>query len=557
LRTLHDLLSTTTRRRAAVERAPETTWKAVTTLLTGILQDSGLDAANEFLEGVTEILRTVVGLIKEATDRDEMIDAILTACDPENRETLLSAHRTTVEASIPRLTREEMDGWLADQYQDCLGELSAIGARSPAVTLAIDDTHEKAGSKYLNGAYSYIHVGQQSTWERGFKYPTVYDCTHQAFVGGRHQDYRLTEDQKRELRPWIRDLQAKCDVAREAGCQVAVIEGDRGYFVAELFAASHFGLFNPGAPAGDQPRVVVPRKFTREKDKFKWDYLLDGDQPQVFVDHLKLSPYTHPALRGACEGVFEKTANYCYLIPYACVAVVDEYVRGSSRTLAEAREDARTVQEGIDTCEEELVATEAAYFAHFQQYSKKPPAKPGAGKGKKREKFHDVTDKCLYEKCCCLRERLKKWKGKKKALLHSLMFFAISLQPGEDPTVRPEVFVALARDYHERWGVENGFRDVKGVFIRPTRSRKPTRRQFNLMLGEYLYDRWRVARTREILAIVRKGAWNKRPYDPGRPWVRRKLEQEVNDVVSARAYLARLWALAVKELIKKRFKGIS
>jgi hypothetical protein len=553
---IKQLLMTRTRRQAAVDHEPGTADKAVVTLLSSILLASGMDAGAELLAAIVAIVHDTLVAVAAAPDRDAALEGALELFNPSAGASPLAVHRTTADAMVPRLTRAEMDGVLGQEYLAGMAELDALGARSPAVTLVIDTTGERAAARHLNGAFSYINVGQKKTWERGFKFPSIYDATHQLFVGCHHADYRLKEDQKRALRPWVEDLRAKVATVRAAGSTVAVIEGDRYYFAGEFYAASYFGMLDPGAPAREQPRLVVPRKFTRGKEDFKWNYLMDPAQAEVFTDFLNLSPYTHPALVGQCATAFAKGEKGQYQVPYACVAVVDEYGRKDPRTLAEVRGEARKVQAGIEECTAALPAAEAAYLAHCPKVKGKKAVVPGRGRGAKRANFKDAADERLYRECIHLGDALKGWKDKKADLLEALMFFAVSLRPGEDPADHPATFLALARDYHERWGIENGFRDVKHLFLRPGRSPKPTRRQFRLLVGMLLYNAWHLQRMREMLELYRVPAWNKRPYDPRRTHVRRKLEQEFGDVRSARSYLIQLWAGGIKDLIEKGFKSL-
>lgn len=500
------------------------------------------------------MVRAVLEHVAAAPDATRAVEALLDDLSAHERERVLSAHRTTVDRLLPPLSRAEADAVLETQYVECMGALAAIRGRSRLVTLAIDDTHEKTGSKYLNGGYSFTSVGQKIKWERSFKYPAVCDVTHQLFLGCVHRDRRLKEAEKRSMRPWLRDVIRKIHVVREAGSQVALVEADRFYFTAEFFASGYLGLLDPGAPARDQPRVIVPRKFTREKLKFKWNYLLDESAPQVFEETLKLSPYVTPALKRRCEGNFEPTSDACFLVPYACVALADEYAPGAPRTLGQLREEARHVHERISTLGREVTRAEGAYFAHYAKFSSKRPARPTSRRPRKR--FHDAADARLYHECLRLGSRLAWWKREKTKLLKALTFFAVSVRPGEAPGDRPEYFLALARDYRDRWGIENGFRDVKQEFLRPVRSRKPTRRQLNLVLGMTLYNAWHVERARVALRRYRESAWNKVPWDPRRPHKRRRLEQEVSNLPTAKGYLIRAWTFGVLTLLKKRIERV-
>ncbi len=553
LRTIHEILSSTTRREASVQRRPETMEKGTNTLLSSIVLGGGLDDGNAFLGQVCGILRETLETIARAPDPLGTMECVIAALNPEQDHTILGTHRTTVDSLLPRWSKAEADTFLARDYSTKLAHLEVQNAKSKRITMTIDDTHEGTRSRFLNGAYSYIQVGQKQTWERGFKYSCIYDATHQMFVGCLHHDYHLTVEEKRSLRPWIQELVSKVDIARQAGCEVAVIEGDRSYFAGEFFAAATLGHLNPGTPPREQPRVVVPRKFTREKEKFKWAYLISRDRPAVFLEHVGLDPYSHPALKTECQATFERADNYQYMIPYACVAVVDEYTRKHSRSLGKVRNRARATQSNLERLERDLTATLHSYKSHHATFSTRRPGNPL--RGRSRETFHDAKDKYLYQRAQVLARRLNTWKEEKTSLLNTLMFFAVSLRPGEDPTRHPRMFQALARDYHERWGIENGFRDVKQVFVRSVRNRKPTRRQLNLVTGMVLYNHWHTRRLLEALESYRKTASNRVPWHPRRPWIRRKLEQEINGVVSARAFLVEIWGLGVRSCIKKRIEA--
>ena len=131
------------------------------------------------------------------------------------------------------------------------------------------------------------------------------------------------------------------------------------------------------------------------------------------------------------------------------------------------------------------------------------------------------------------------------------MFISVSIRPDEDPTKSTKKFIKLAKDYHDRWGIERGFEDVKGKFMRDARSRKPTRRQFNIMLGMCLCNNWHVERMELMLKKYRNTVWNKVPWVPNRPWTRRRLEKEYGDSLSADSYLILIWKEGIKLTIKK------
>ncbi|MHA1729520.1 MAG: hypothetical protein ACTSWY_12410, partial [Promethearchaeota archaeon] len=83
------------------------------------------------------------------------------------------------------------------------------------------------------------------------------------------------------------------------------------------------------------------------------------------------------------------------------------------------------------------------------------------------------------------------------------------------------------------------------------RSRKSTRRQWNLESGMILYNRWHVARLRMMLKKEREKYWNKVSWDPRSPYIRRKLERKYSGMLSAESYLLLFYQYGIKLRIKK------
>ena len=551
LRDIGRLLKTSTRRDATVSREPGTVEKAGTMMLTSIMLDSGLNDAKAFLDALQEIVWTSLKEIAESEDPIVALHLAIEAMDPAREDHAFSVHRTTVSTMIPHADRSQLDDELGAQYMDCISDLDSMGIKSSGFIIAADETHEKVRSMYYNGNYSYVIVGQTSTWERGFVYPTEYDATHQLFMGTRHRDYRLIDSEKKGLRPWLRDVSDKCKMARDLGIDHVLIEGDRSYYNAELFAVAYLGLIDPFAIPGHEPRVIVPRKFTREKDEFKWQYLLDDTTPQVFTDYIGLNPYNNPALKHECELAFEKTANYRYLVPYTCVAAIDEYGSREKRTLEEVRARAKIVQASIDQETMNLEALIKVYLIVGHAESGKERKAPSFGRGSRRTKFASTKECRAYDACFKSHAKLEKWTKEKASLLKALMFFAISIVPGDDPEGNPEMFIAFTCDYHERWGIENGFRDVKERFLAKGRSRQPCMRQFRLVLGMMLYNRWEVERKRIANTLLALQPSNEGSSCESREWIRRKIEQECDHLPTAVGFLVTCWRIAILSLVKK------
>ncbi len=551
LRDISRLLTMSTRRDATVLHEPGTVEKASLMMLSSIMLDSGLDDAAGLLDGIQIILWQFAKSVEETADPDFTIRHMVDVLNPETHPHAFSVHRTTVTSMIPQADRAQLDEVLAGHYEECMHELDDINAKSKALILVPDDTHEKVRSKYYNDHYSYVVVGQTSTWQRGFVYPTEYDATHQLFMGSKHRDYRLIESEKKGFRSWLKDIMAKTKMARELGIEQVLIEGDRAFFTGELFAMASLGMIDPATKPGHWPRAIVPRKFTREKDDFKWEYLSDSTRPQVFIDYINMSPYSYPVLKHSCEGKYMKNKVGCYQVPYVCVAMVDEYNAREKRTLEEVRARARIVQDNIekDTINFARLLSE---YKIVRKVKKKSDAKePSFGRGVRRKRFASDEEKRAYEACCACHDRLERWTKEKGSLLKTLMFFSISLLPGDDPAANPSMFMDFARDYHERWGIENGFRDVKARFLTKGRSRKPCMRQFRLVLGMILYNRWEVERKRIARGDLDDDLITSRAFFLTRGWIRWKHEQECHRLPSAVGFLVETWCCGILSLVKQ------
>ena len=201
------------------------------------------------------------------------------------------------------------------------------------------------------------------------------------------------------------------------------------------------------------------------------------------------------------------------------------------------------------------VEAEEAYLWIQKHLGKRKPTLPAYGKGRKRAKFTSTLEKELYFECLTFFKERTIFKEKKRRILTALTFICISLQPDEDPQKSPKRFIGLAQDYHDRWIIEIGYESVKGKFLRDIRTRKPTRRHLSLALGMCLANDWHVERTKDILKIYRKSALNKVPWNPKRPWSRRRLEREISGCLTADSYLIRIWAKGITSVIQHQLKG--
>jgi hypothetical protein len=261
-----------------------------------------------------------------------------------------------------------------------------------------------------------------------------------------------------------------------------------------------------------------------------------------------------PVLNKIVPGMFTKLEDGRFDVPYASVALVDEYRSKKARTLKQIRAQACILEERMKKTLKRLQITEKAYMAYNYRYNKQSVAIPTLGRGKRREHFVDAVDRQLYRDCLRMRKEVKSMEQEKSGMISSVVFFSISLRPCEDPTKDPETFISLAKDYHSRWGIENGIKMIKHVFHRHVHGRRPAKRQLALIFGMIVHNHWQVARKAIIAARLRAMNMPVTFTDPERLWIRRKFEKEMLDLLPAVGFLTALWKYTISLTIIKRLK---
>jgi hypothetical protein len=548
-----------TRRNGAVDHEAGTVETAMTSTLTSILCKCSTDDANVIMQCLSRMQYDEAKAFLETPDPESALRAFTESWERDGGESWYTIDHKTVNSMIPGLTREEMNQEVAEDAIACKEELAKDDACASDEVIALDDTGDPVKTSHPNGEFVPVRIGQKKVIETGLEQHVEYDATNNLFMGTKQHDNWGPAGDPRSMESWTRSVAAK--VAREhaAGRHVKALHMDRGFFLGVVFAISILGLFLPGAPAGDQPRLVMPRKFTGEKSTYKWEYLLDPSKPQVFTEWLVVDTSKCRWLKPACEAALEHESGDRYWVPYACVALAGEYAGNDKLTLADLRAKARIVQDSIERTTKELARAERAYKKLRKKITGRKASNPSYGRGQRRRSFkgaHAAEDKHLYRECLRLHAELAEWNRRKAALIKSLLFFGISLRPGEDLSKNPGEFIDLAKDYHARWGIENGIREMKHKFRRAVRSTKPTRHQFFTILAMIIYNHWQVVRKKEIVAWLRAHGKVVEFVHITRRWIRIPWEQEIPDLTSAVSFLASIWSYTFTQLIKQKIKEV-
>ena len=556
LRVFEENLAKVSRQAATVAHYPGTFDKVRIMELTAMITGSGFDGANELLEHIQRLILHLLVILKDAKDIPLAVETLIQVFRGDDGTNVLFVHRTTAELAEPKLTRHQIDNLLGDDYGTCMASAREKEAQSDKVLLAIDFTEEQCRTKYKNGLHSAVRAKRGAAWELGYKYSVMTDVTHDFFAACIHRGSWAIDNDPTSITPWIHDVQACVARVRETGCDVVGIEADREYFAAEYFALATAGMLAKPDARFSEPRVITPRKFGPDKTKLAWAYLLETKRRPVFMDFQTLDVKKTPVLRTMADHFFEKVSKNQYRVPHACVALVDEYRSTKKRTLDEVRSQARAVNASIMKTERDLQKVEKRYSAHHATKSKQQVARPSLGRGRKRRYFQDTLDKRLYKQCLDLQRLSKRLEKQKSSLISSIVFFAISLRPGEDPTKDPDTFIAFAKDYHSRWCLENGLKMVKHAFHRHVHGRRPTKRQLAMVQGMIVQNHWQDAKKAEIKARCEALNMPATFWNDQRSWIRRKFEKEMHGLLPAVRFLDDTWLYAIVSAIDIKIKKV-
>jgi hypothetical protein len=550
-----DLLGLPSKQRHCVKSKLKTKEKVVNTLISSILTKSSFETGNGLLETFSKCILFTLEKIKESGQIEETLDKFILELSSDSHTKPFSASRKAVSDNLFQDTKKNLDIKLQENYITSMHTLAEHNARSKEIIMAIDGTPEETRSKYLNGQYSYVNIGQKNTWKRGFNYSGVYDATHQLYISCPHKNYHKSKHKQGQVQDFIMQLQNCCRVVEDAGSFVKIIDGDRGYYDAELFAVAYFQQLTKFCRESRDVKVIIPKKFTRGKKQKKIDFLENPKSTIITKSTINLSKYTHPTLISMCEAMGLEKEKSLFKIPIIEVAVVDEYSKKKHRNLEQLKDEWKQTKINLQKSQVRLNKLQEKYVNLQKAENIKNPKKIKKITSRKRRLFKTPE---LYKEYCKIlnaMKYIKQLKSNQTKIIKSLMFFTISTTPNEDVNIESTKFVQLAKAYHDRWGIENGFKEDKSKFIRSVRYRKSTKRQWNLELGMILYNHWHVSRMAMMLAIKRKKVWNYVPWDPQKSYFRRRIEREQGAVLSAEGFLLRVLEYGLKLQLQKIFEG--
>lgn len=523
--------------------------KVHTTYLFALASGESIEHASQGLRLFAEVIACLADDLLAAPDPVAALQTLRDALRAPHGGDALGASPGTVRAALPDLPRAGVSQQVQASYARSQERLSQDHLFSSEICLALDATHERASPHPATKHHSFIRTGGKKTWERGFAYEALFDTTNRLFVDFWHVDQERVARERRAPPEHIQRLQQATARLWEQGIRVRAVHADRGYYEAEGFALAHLHQLQPQAPRGAGPRYITPQILYGREAKI-WDILTGPDRGTVWGDEMRFPFYGCTRIAAALDAAGAARRDGHYFFPVAIVVLTSPGKDGGRPPLAALRARAGTVDAELTQVAAALQAAEAAY-ASFHK-ARGHGRRPIVYNRVRRRKFINDQDEALYFRCWALHDREVALRAEREDLIHSVHPFVVSLRPGEDPIASSRELHEIAGHYSLRWGIENGFRDLKQHFQVRTRARRVVRRLSHWLLGIVAYNQWQVCRTRERTFHRRKRHWNTVPWDPRRPHIPRRDWLSDAGVCQAGRYLLR----AVREQLTRRLKHL-
>jgi hypothetical protein len=529
--------------------------KALFSLLLSYVLDGDQKMGQKIASLISRAIYDVLNYLKSQPDPDAAINEILNQFDPNHPERLFSACPETQNKLFPKADGDSVYKLGFDGYSKDLEALEEFGAKSNKVALALDTTHEPADSIFKNGEFADVVVGQQQAWKKGFVYESVMDVTHGLMVTATRHKKHIYSYQERPVPHGVTMIYDTIKTIRSKGSEVVEIYADRGYYDGRFFGYAYFREFEGQNRQSEPVRLIVPKKYPRDKESKKREIFEDPDYPEIKLSSIQLNHYCEPHLKNLCGYYGVPYSDGYYHIPMVevvCVKLWDEKKPmtfwTAKRKYAEYRDREKVLNEKIAIAEREYLS----YMESIGFKKKKAPNTSGRGC---RVKIRIPKQGRLLNELKRLREDLKKVRRKLQILTESVAVICVSMVHDETFHQFCYEWKYRAMRYRERWAIENGFRDIKQYFWMDRRTRKPSVRYSRVIVGMRVYNRWHVARLREMVRKKRRRNPRYIPFDPKIRHLRRRLEREYGQVLSARGYLSRLIESELKILLSGLLKA--
>ncbi len=548
---IHDLLTTKQSKRIHKNVSPITLDKITNTLLTQMITGKSSSFAQQTLQLIGNILYEYSKEILQKKDPKRALKSFVKQNKKDHGRSLFSTSATTMNTCLNRIRSKTADHSLSKLNKSIQTNLKKQGLWSPSTLLAVDPSHTLYYGKYINRHINWGTVGQKPIYKRTYKEVAVYATTSQLISNASMEPILPSSKWKRSLPVWIQQTQKQILESSNQGTITKGIYGDREYYSSLGMAYSRLGLWDASRPVTQNPRLITPKKIWGNRVLTKWEYLLDPNSTVITLDFIELDYYMQRFLGTLVHALKMNKKKTRFHVPTWSYAVFDAYGNGKKvQSLQWGKLEAHRIQKKLQEAQHKLKDEEFEYTDYLRKQGKRK-CKPPSYKGKKRRVFKINDEKLLYQACWKAKSQLRYWQSKKTKLSKRLMFFSVSSRENDDVQTITKEIHSLVKGYHERWGVESAFKDVKYKFYLKTNCRKASGRHVRFIFSALVYNSWHYYRLGRIARIIKRKRKKWKPFGCDSIPKRKKYERDYGSVLRASRYIHQLLGTSLKMTMKR------
>ncbi len=551
LDTIHDLITAKQSKCVYKDLQPLTVDKITNTLLTQMITGKSVAFAQQTLQLVGNILYRFSKEILQKSDPKRALESFIGQYKKDQGRSIFSTSATTMNTCLNRIRSKTADQSLSKMNNSIQTNLKKQGLWSRSTLLAVDPSHTLYYGKYINRHINWGTVGQKPIYKRTYKEVAVYATTSQLITNASMEPVLPSDKWKRSLPVWIQQVQKQILAFNDQGTTTKGIYGDREYYSSLGMAYSRLGLWDASRHVDQNPRLIVPKKIWGNRELTKWDFLRSPKSKVMTQNFIELDYYMQQFLGNHVHALKKNKTKTRFHVPTWSYAVFDAYGNGKKvQSLQWGKMEARRIQKKLRGAQYNLKIKEKDYV-HYLRKQPNRKCEPPSYKGRKRRIFKFGAEKTLYQACWNAKSRLKYWKSKKSKLCKRLMFFSVSSRENDKENDVVEEIYHLVRGYHERWGVESAFKDVKYKFFLKTNSRKASGRHVRFVLSALVYNSWHYYRLLRIARVIKQKKKKWKPYGSHSIPKRKKYERDYGSVLQASRYIHQLLGISLKLTMKR------
>jgi len=548
---IHDLITAKQSKCVYKDLRPLTVDRITNTLLTQMITGKSAPFAQQTLQMVGNILYQFSKELLQRNEPDRALKSFVDQNKKDHGRSIFSTSATTMNTCINRIRSKTADHSLSKVNSSIQTNLKKQGLWSKSTLLAVDPSHTLYYGKYVNRHINWGTVGQKPIYKRTYKEVAVYATTSQLITNASMEPILPSDKWKRSLPVWIQQVQKQILAFKNQGTTTKGIYGDREYYSSLGMAYSRLGLWDASCLVIQNPRLIVPKKIWGNRELTKWDYLKSPKSKIMTQDFIELDYYMQRFIGNHVHRLKKNRTKTRFHVPTWSYAIFDAYGNGKKvQSLQWGKLEALRIQKKLREAQHNLKIKEKDYVNYLRKQPNRKCASPSY-KGTKRRIFKYNIDKTLYQACWKAKRRVKYWESKKTQLCKRLMFFSVSSRESDREQDIMEEIHHLVWGYHERWGVESAFKDVKYKFFLKTNSRKASGRHVRFIFSALVYNSWHYYRLLRIARVIKQKKKKWKPYGSHVIPKRKKYERDHGSVLQASRYIHQLLEISLKITMKR------